>query len=296
MARSVLVVSWFVLGCERGASESPLVVSTGSVSARPLPSRDESAPPLSAAAPQAIPSYRTPIPARERAASAPAKRYAALSGAACRAEVAALALPVKAARGKTAGMVTPLELTGPLNGVRFVTPRGVYGFMDCRLVLMLADLANHLSSFGVVEVQVNNTYRPGAERVSQSPAPKPKPAAKSKTTTKKTKTAAPPKKPQPERLSQHARGLAIDIDEFRLSDGRALNVERDWHGKRGEAPCGETSRVSNDDPAGVDLRDLVCSMARAAFCNHLITPSRDEAHENHVHCDIEEGANEIMLE
>jgi hypothetical protein len=44
--------------------------------------------------------------------------------------------------------------------------------------------------------------------------------------------------------------------------------------------------VTGDDAAGILLRDITCAIARAGFCNHLITPNRDAAHNNHLHCDI----------
>jgi hypothetical protein len=184
--------------------------------------------------------------------------------------------------------------------VTFELPRSLYGYAECRLVLLLDEMAANLAAHDVVAVIVNNVYRP-ASTLAAKPAPKPNPTRKSAPATK-SKTSKPKKTgekkqaPQPVRLSQHALGLALDIAGFRLADGRVLNVERDWHGVMGQAPCGPQSRVLDDHPAGITLRNLTCSIASAGYCNHLITPNRDEAHANHLHCDIEAGANEILVE
>ena len=153
--------------------------------------------------------------------------------------------------------------------------------MDCRLVLLLDDLAHELSRRGVVAVVVNNAYRP------KSTLPI-KPAQRRASQKQRAR--------KPQQLSQHALGLAIDIMAFRLADGRVLNLEHDWHGSIGEEPCGPASRVQGEHPAGVELRNLTCALAVQGYCNHLITPSRDEAHRNHLHCDIEAGANEVTVE
>jgi len=257
--------------------------------------------------PPPVPGYKMPLPVRERGDTAPAKAYANLEGAVCRKELESRKLPVKAARGKTPGLAAPLQLIGPLGGVRFELPKTVYGFLECRLVLLLHELSGELARHGVVAVQVNNTYRPNsklAAKPSAAPPPAPAPSARKsgkgakavKKPAKATKKPAKPAPAEPAQVSQHALGLAIDITEFQLGDGRVLNVERDWHGARGEAPCGPLSRVADDNPEGIALRDITCSIARGGYCNHLITPSRDEAHANHLHCDIEAGANEIMTE
>jgi hypothetical protein len=200
-------------------------------------------------------------------------------------------LPVKPVAGQPSGIETPLELTGPLHGVHFELPRGVYGLLDCRMALLLDDLAEQLSVMGIVGVEVNNIYRPGSElplksgegfRSTAKPT-RPKPVRR---TSSKRRKPPPKAAAKPLRPSQHAFGLAIDIMEFRLADGRTLNVERDWHGTLGAPVCGPGSQVTDGDAAGILLRNVTCAISRAGLCNHLITPNRDEAHRNHLHCDI----------
>jgi hypothetical protein len=241
---------------------------------------------------EASPTFETPLPERRRSDLAPSKRHAALSGAACKAALEREKLLVKVARGKTTGMETPLQLSGPLHGVNFELPGGLYGFLDCRLVLVMSDLAKELARFGIVAVEVNNTYRPASVLPAKAkPTPAPKAASKGRRKPRPTKAPL-----VPIRLSQHARGLALDITEFRVKDGRVLNVERDWKGPRGVPPCGPKAQVAANDPNAALLRDVTCAIARAGLCNHLITPSRDEAHKNHLHCDIEANAAEVMVE
>lgn len=271
---------------------------TGAASREPAP---QAVPAVSAPPPsEPLPAFRTPLPVRARRDPAPAKRYAALSSKACLAELRARGVDARPIRGQAKGVETPLRLGAPLAGVRFELPRNVYGLMDCRLVLVLDDLARLLHAHGVAGVQVNNTYRPGSVL-----PPKTAPRASGSRGSASTKVRERParggkgkraKPSQPARPSQHARGLAIDITEFRLADGRILNVERDWRGQRGAPPCGPESRVEGSAPEGVLLRDLTCAIARHGLCNHLITPNRDPAHDNHLHCDIEAGASEIMVE
>ncbi len=159
--------------------------------------------------------------------------------------------------------------------------------MDCRLVLLLDDMAKQLNEHGVVGVVVNNAYRPNST-LPPKPAKPAKPA--------KRRTSAKRAARNPKQLSQHALGLGIDIMAFHLADGRVLNVEEDWQGKMGEAPCGPKSRVLNEHTEGVELRNITCAIAGAGYCNHLITPNRDKAHSNHLHCDIEAGAHEVSVE
>ena len=293
-----------IQACERGASRggAPAPASSDGAAERAVSTRGLP----SAALPPPARGFQLPWAAPARDASAPAKRYANLSSAACRAEARRRELPLIPAKGKTSGLETPLVISGPLGGIVFELPRSIYGFVDCRLVLLLHDMAADLASFGVVAVEVNNIYRPSSalspepttppRKPEKGPAPKAVQRSKRSPPKKTRAPPAPKPPPAPVRLSQHALGLAIDITEFRLKDGRTLNVERDWHGALGVPPCGPASEVRGGDPLGVLLRDLTCALARAGYCNHLITPNRDEAHHNHIHCDIEAGASEVTVE
>lgn len=71
------------------------------------------------------------------------------------------------------------------------------------------------------------------------------------------------------RLSEHARGRAIDVGAFQLADGRTITVERGWRGTDAE-------------------RAFLRAVARGA-CNHfqlVLTPNSDRDHYNHFHLDL----------
>jgi hypothetical protein len=202
--------------------------------------------------------------------NAPVTRYANLSPAACNAELAKRKLPFKPAPGPAKGVATPLYVSGPIEGVQFVTPgkRSVYGKLDCRLALSLADMAHVLAEHDVVRVGVDNLYRPKAHL---------------------------PGKRKP---SQHAYGLALDVAFFTLSDGRTLTVERDFGGSIGEPVCGPESNIAEGAKSdeAVLLRNLVCAIAGARIFHHVLTPNYNAAHENHLHLDLKRDDVKIVVE
>ena len=71
------------------------------------------------------------------------------------------------------------------------------------------------------------------------------------------------------RLSEHAKGRAIDISAFELADGTIIRVETDWHGRG-------------------DRRRFVRAAARGAcdLFQVVLSPNHDRAHHDHLHFDI----------
>ncbi len=69
-------------------------------------------------------------------------------------------------------------------------------------------------------------------------------------------------------MSEHARGLAIDVAGFLLSNGEFVSVEHDWHG---------TGRRA----------EFLHEFARAACAKFgvVLTPDANSAHFNHIHID-----------
>jgi hypothetical protein len=215
-----------------------------------------------------VASYLEPLPSSSFVAkSSKASRAARLSTAQCLAEVSRRKLGVTRFKGAKAGVAGPVRVTGPINGVRFVTPgaKSPYGILDCRLALALAELADVLEQHDVVEVRVDNMYRPHAHLPGK-------------------------KKP-----SQHSYGLAIDMTRFKLADGTELVVERDFEGAIGEPVCGAGARAELS-PAGKQLRDLICDVARAELFHHILTPNHDAAHRDHFHLDIARDARSRIIE
>lgn len=93
------------------------------------------------------------------------------------------------------GVDTPVEVTGPIAGVRYVTAGKVSVTGDCRLVLALDWASRTLSRVGISEVRHSGAY---VYRTTSRGRP-----------------------------SLHARGLAIDIHALKAGDAW-YDVERDY--------------------------------------------------------------------
>lgn len=212
-------------------------------------------------------SYQQPLPSAIAVKASPASRWASLSGAQCLAEAARRKLGLLRWKGPALGVSTPVRVKGPIGGVRFVTPgaKSPYGILDCRLALALDDLAQVLKRHDVVEVRVDNMYRPHAHLPGK-------------------------KKP-----SQHSYGLAIDLTRLKRADGTELVIERDFEGAIGEPVCGEGARAELPGDAGA-LRNVICDVARSGSFHHILTPNHDAAHRDHFHLDIARGARQRIIE
>lgn len=71
------------------------------------------------------------------------------------------------------------------------------------------------------------------------------------------------------RLSEHSKGMAIDLMGFELADGTTISVKRDWR-----AGSEKTSF----------LKDLARTSCRSF--NVVLTPNHDRFHQDHLHLDI----------
>jgi hypothetical protein len=214
-------------------------------------------------------SYLRPLPTAVVVKTAPASHWASASPQQCLAEVARRKLGVTRFRGAAAGVATPLRVTGPIAGVRFVAPgrKSKYGILDCRLALALSELAPLLKRYDVVEAHIDNMYRPRAHLPGK-------------------------KKP-----SQHSYGLAADLTRLIRADGSELSVERDFQGTIGEPVCGDGARARAElSSEATTLRDLICEVARAGLFHHILTPNHDRAHRDHFHLDIARGARQRIIE
>ena len=196
-----------------------------------------------------------------------ATRYANLQPGACRAEVRRRRIMAVSAQGVALGVATPMRVTGALRGVRFVTPgpRSKHGILDCRLLLVLDELAAVLVEQGVAVVYVDGFYRPKAHL----------PGSKSP--------------------SQHAFGLAVDIHGFGMKDGTGLVIERDFAGGLGAPVCGADAMIQPESRASLTLRNVACAIARSKAFHYLLTPNYDAAHANHWHGDIKRGSKQHVL-
>jgi hypothetical protein len=214
-----------------------------------------------------VASYQEPLPPPVVTKSSKASRTASMSSAACLAEIKKRNLGVTRFKGQKPGVSAPLRVTSPIGSVRFVTPGGKspYGILDCRLAIVLGELAPLLRRHDVVEVRVDNMYRPRARLPGR-------------------------KKP-----SQHSYGLAMDLTRFVLADGTELDVARDFDGTIGEPVCGGGASAQLSERA-VKLRDLICDVARTELFHHILTPNHDAAHRDHFHLDIARGARQRIIQ
>jgi len=196
-----------------------------------------------------------------------ADRIARLAPWQCRAELKRRKLAVNGPGMPAVGVATPIRLSGSVGSVHLVSPgaKSVYGILDCRMALLLLELSPLLATLSIRDIYVDNFYRPKAHL---------------------------PGKKSP---SQHAFGLAIDIDSFKLLDGTVLKVERDFHGEIGAPVCGQAASVSPPTREAILLRNIVCELAKVGAFSYFLTPNHDEAHRNHLHGDIKRGAREHVL-
>jgi hypothetical protein len=187
---------------------------------------------------------------------APASRYAKLDRVSCEGELSRRQIAwvrVDEARG----VVAPVRLAGPLSGVKFrsnlpeskarTSPYDIY---DCRLVLALDDFARILAQHEIVEVVHLSVYRPVSPKVALKGAGR-----------------------------RHSGALAIDAAIFKTKDGRALSVEKDFHGRIGARPCPAPESAS-------ELRKIACAANQARLFNVLLTPDFNWPHRNHFHLEV----------
>ncbi len=210
--------------------------------------------------------FHEPLPSKATPASAPAKRYATLSPARCRAELKKRKLPVLRLRGNVRGIANAVRLPKELNGVRMLVPprSSKWGLLDCRLALVIDDLTKLLAKHDIVAMSVGNFYRPWSRL------------------RKRVK-------------SQHHYGLAADIVSFSLQDGRKLSVERDFQATIGEAVCGPDAVMHEMTDEAVRLRNVVCDVARAKLFHHMLSPSFNAAHRDHFHWDIKRKGYAVIV-
>jgi hypothetical protein len=191
----------------------------------------------------------------------PASRYAALDQAACETELKKRTIAFK--RVDTArGVVAPVRLDGPLSGVTFRSnlaasqrKTAVMEIYDCRLVLALDDFAKILARHDVTEVIHLSVYRPVSKKV-------------------KLKNGV---------GRRHGGALAIDAAVFKTSDGKSMNVLKDFHGAIGARTCPPPASAS-------ELRKIACEASDARLFNVLLTPDYNRAHRNHFHLEVTSGA------
>ena len=214
-----------------------------------------------------------PMPASASGAASPASRYASLERGSCEVELGKRHIDFERV-AEARGVVAPLRLKGPIGGVDFhsmlpaaqrhTSPYEIY---DCRLVLALDDWARVLARHDVVEVVHYSVYRPPpAKAVLNGPG------------------------------RRHSGALAIDAAIFKTRDGRTMNVEKDFHGRIGQKPCGARAASVTGLPAeAVALRKIVCEAADAQLFNVMLTPDYNWPHRNHFHLEVTANVRWVLV-
>jgi hypothetical protein len=252
-----------------GSTEGPRPASPSFESA----DHEDELPPLPAAAVMDEPSDVAPEPATLRGGAPLATRYASLDRGQCEAELGKRHIAYERV-GEARGVVAPLRLKGAIAGIDFhsmlpasqrrTSPYEIY---DCRLVLALDDWARVLARYDVVEVVHYSVYRP-------PPA-------------KQVLTGA---------GRRHSGALAIDAAIFKTRDGQTMSVEKDFHGRIGQKPCGANAASTAGLPAqAVTLRKIVCEAADAQLFNVMLTPDYNWPHRNHFHLEVTAGARWTLV-
>ncbi len=167
--------------------------------------------------------------------------------------------------GPTMGIVDPLRVTTPINGVTFryasytaaVTPM----LMDCRLAVAFYHLTRELRTrwdvTDVVHLGVYN-YRVIAGSTT---------------------------------LSQHSYATALDIANLRTSNGTTHSLVTDFVAN-GRPTCPPRATNARDRL----LKEVACWMHESRVFHIVLTPNYNAAHRDHFHVDLTPGSNFIGFE
>lgn len=171
------------------------------------------------------------------------------------------------------GVRAPVRLTGKLHGVEFRTDEteerrktSAYEVGDCRLVLAMDDFAAILQTHDVVQVRHYSMWRPPAKSW-----------------------------PEDKDGTRHSGALALDAGRFTKSDGKTLDVDRDFHGRIGAKTCGDEAKPKPPTPDALEIRAILCETAAARLFNVMLTPNYNRPHHNHFHLELTSGVKWFLL-
>ncbi len=158
----------------------------------------------------------------------------------------------------------PIILTGPIGGIDFDTGRpyakrsiATGDAIDCRLAIALVDLAKVAKKHSLSAVLVKSFHRP-MQQILDPGAP-----------------------------LRHRIGFAIDIAGFKTKKGAEWNVERDFHGKVGQATCGALAAKPNPDTkVARELWAVFCQVIATDAFDSGINPNYNPSHYDHMHFDL----------
>jgi hypothetical protein len=160
--------------------------------------------------------------------------------------------------GSLRGVRTPVQIVGPIRGIRLLSPVKRPAFMDCQLARALTEAAPLFRRLHVTGLTFSGAYDYRPRRGSHQ-------------------------------LSEHAHGLAIDVHVIETAEG-SLDVERDfprdagrWRATAGDAGALPACVGDPALPAGRALRRLACSLRLQSALRLILTPDDNHDHRNHFH-------------
>ncbi len=200
-----------------------------------------------------------------------AYRYAQLASDDCLAELATRKIDFKREIAK--GIETAVRLTGPLHGVTFKTDLSdkqrettPWEIGDCALVLAMDDFAKILEAHAIVEVRHYSMYR------------------------------SPGKSWPDDKIGiQHIGGTALDAARFTKTDGKVLDVDKDFHGAIGAKTCGDDAGPHPVSPEATELREILCEAVSQHLFNVVLTPNYNKPHHNHFHLEVMRGVKWFLV-
>jgi hypothetical protein len=216
-----------------------------------------------------LPSSRFTSP--EEASTTPAWKYSHLTQDECEAELGVR--QIEFTREPSPGVRAPVRVRGAIHGIVFHTDlpeakreTSPWEIADCRLVLALDDFATILAEHDIVEVRHYSIYRPPGKSW-----------------------------PEDKIASRHAGALALDAARFIKSDGKFLDVLKDFHGGIGRKTCGEGAGPRPVTPEGTELREILCTAVDRRLFNVVLTPNYNKPHRNHFHLELTEGVTWFLV-
>jgi hypothetical protein len=163
------------------------------------------------------------------------------------------------------GVRTPVEIVGPVGGVRLQPRAGRAPVMDCELARTLAETAPLFRELGVEALSFSGAYDYRLRRGSH-------------------------------RLSAHAHGLAVDVHAFATARG-LFEVSRDfpldpdrWRRRERRADLLPDCIGHPGRSAGLFLRTLACRLSLHPALRLVITPDDNADHWNHFHIEAYPGS------
>jgi hypothetical protein len=156
------------------------------------------------------------------------------------------------------GIRTPVEIIGPLGGVRLTPRLGLPALMDCELARALVEASPLLAEAGIDELSYSSAYSHRYRHDNHQ-------------------------------LSNHARGLAIDVHTLRGPAG-SFEVKRDFEAGAGHwkglvPQAGDLAGCIGEPTtdAGLRLRTLVCRLKHHSAFRVIVTPDDNDDHRDHLH-------------